>query len=60
MMKLRCRIDSLCPGMPMPHRTFQNDMTTFKIKDEVLTRLVHLGHLTYDEQKSEVFIPDQL
>lgn len=40
-------------------RKFQNDMTTFKTKDDVLTLLVHLGYLGYDERESEVFIPNQ-
>ncbi len=35
----RCKVDP---------RKFQNDMTTFKTKDEVLTLLVHLGYLTFD------------
>lgn len=39
--------------------TFQNDMTTFQTKDDVLTLLVHLGYLTYDRKTSEVFIPNQ-
>ena len=39
-------------------RKFQNDMTTFKTKDDVLTLLVHLGYLTYDKNTSEVFIPN--
>lgn len=39
--------------------TFQNDMTTFHMKDDVLTLLVHLGYLTYDEQTDKVFIPNQ-
>lgn len=38
--------------------TFQNDMTTFQIKDDVLTLLVHLGYLTYDKNTSEVMIPN--
>lgn len=46
----RCRIDPT---------TFQNDMTTFYTKDDVLTLLVHLGYLTYDEQTDQVFIPNQ-
>ena len=46
----RCLIDST---------TFQNDMTTFKTRDDVLTLLVHLGYLTYDRKTSEVFIPNQ-
>lgn len=37
---------------------FQNDMTTFYSKDDVLTLLVHLGYLGYDIDKREVFIPN--
>ena len=39
--------------------TFQNDMTVFRIKDDVLTLLIHLGYLTYDKETSEVFIPNR-
>lgn len=46
----RCRIDPT---------TFQNDMTTFHTKDDVLTLLVHLGYLTYDERSEHVFIPNR-
>lgn len=46
----RCKIDP---------STFQNDMTTFQIKDDVLTLLVHLGYLTYDKNTGEVLIPNQ-
>ena len=38
--------------------TFQNDMTTFVSKDDVLTLLIHLGYLAYDFNTSEVFIPN--
>jgi len=37
---------------------FQNDMTTFHSADDVLTLLVHLGYLTYDEQEQVVWIPN--
>ena len=37
---------------------FQNDMTSFKSADDVLTLLVHLGYLTYDKTNSEVWIPN--
>ena len=37
---------------------FQNDMTTFKSKDDVFTLLVHLGYLGYDKRTSEVYIPN--
>ena len=39
--------------------TSQNDMTTFKTKDNVLTLLIHLGYLAYDEDTEEAFIPNQ-
>ena len=45
-----CRVDPT---------TFQNDMTTFASKDDVMTLLVHLGYLTYDNRKGAVFIPNQ-
>ena len=45
----RCRINT---------GKFQNDMTTFKSKDDVLTLLVHLGYLAYDESSEEVYIPN--
>ena len=38
---------------------FQNDMTTFQSRDDVLTLLVHLGYLAYDEETREVFIPNR-
>ena len=34
-------------------------MTTFQIRDDVLTLLVHLGYLTYDKEDSKVMIPNQ-
>lgn len=45
----RCRINP---------RKFQNDMTSFKSKDDVFTLLVHLGYLSYNEEKQEVAIPN--
>lgn len=39
--------------------SFQNDMTSFKTKDDVLTLLVHLGYLAYDEMSEAVFIPNE-
>lgn len=45
-----CRINS---------RTFQNDMTTIRSKDDVLTLLVHLGYLAYDSFGKVVSIPNE-
>ena len=39
--------------------TFSNDMTTFATRDDVLTLLVHLGYLTYDNEKETVAIPNR-
>lgn len=39
--------------------TFQNDMTTMKRKDDVLTLLIHLGYLAYDTDAKRVFIPNE-
>ncbi|MBE6844344.1 MAG: AAA family ATPase [Ruminococcus sp.] len=39
-------------------RSFQNDMTSFGSKDDVLTLLVHLGYLAYDQHKQSVYIPN--
>ena len=40
-------------------RSFQNDMRTFKTKDDVLTLLIHLGYLAYDSLSKEAFIPNR-
>ncbi|MCD7766537.1 MAG: AAA family ATPase [Lachnospiraceae bacterium] len=39
--------------------TFQNDITSFENKDDVITLLIHLGYLAYDQKKKEVYIPNQ-
>lgn len=39
--------------------SFQNDMSTFHTKDDVLTLLIHLGYLAFDAEKKEVFIPNK-
>ena len=39
--------------------TYQNDMITFTGKDDVLSLLVHLGYLGFDDERSEVFIPNR-
>jgi len=38
--------------------TYQNDMTTFHGRDDVLAMLIHLGYLGYDLDHKEVFIPN--
>lgn len=34
-------------------------MTTFAGKDDILTLLIHLGYLGYDNENKEVFIPNK-
>nr|MCR5403748.1 ATP-binding protein [Butyrivibrio sp.] len=38
---------------------YQNDMTTFHNKDDILTMLIHLGYLGFDSKTKEVFIPNK-
>ena len=38
---------------------YQNDMTTFYSRDDVLALLIHLGYLSFDEETEEVFIPNK-
>ena len=38
---------------------YQNDMTSFQNKDDILTLLIHLGYLSYDAESEEVFIPNK-
>lgn len=47
---MRCKVDV---------GSFQNDMTSLKSKDDVLTLFVHLGYLAYDRKSREVFIPNE-
>lgn len=39
--------------------TFQNDMVNFSDKDDVLTYLIHLGYLGYDQQRETAFVPNE-
>lgn len=38
---------------------YQNDMTTFQSKDDILTLLIHLGYLSYEAESEETFIPNK-
>lgn len=40
-------------------KTYQNDMVTFKNKDDVMTSLIHLGYLAYDQKNQTAFIPNE-
>lgn len=38
---------------------FSNDLVSFRNRDDVLTLLIHLGYLAYDEQTQKVHIPNE-
>ena len=58
---LRSDAVKMLGGEPVQVNTlsFQNDMRTFKTGDDVLTLLIHLGYLGYDQEKKEAFIPNR-
>lgn len=39
--------------------TFQNDAVNFVNKDDVLTYLIHLGYLAYDQNTGRAFVPNE-
>ncbi len=57
---LKDAVIAMLAGMPQRVNplNFQNDMTTFKNKDNVLTLLIHLGYLTYDSRTHRARIPN--
>ena len=38
---------------------FANDLVTFRNRDDVLTLLIHLGYLAYEEETQKVHIPNE-
>ena len=39
--------------------SFENDMSTFGSKDDVLTLLIHLGYLGYNQKDQTCYIPNK-
>lgn len=39
--------------------SFQNDITSFNSADDVITLLIHMGYLAYDNKTKEAFIPNE-
>ena len=39
--------------------TFQNDMVNFTCRDDILTCLIHLGYLGYDQDTHSAFVPNE-
>ncbi len=46
-------------NVPVQTSSFQNDMTTLKSKDDVLTLLIHLGYLGYNDSHQTCYIPNK-
>ena len=46
-------------GIRLDVGTFQNDMTSIRQRDDVLTLLVHLGYLAYSSMDKTVSIPNE-
>ena len=40
-------------------RSFQNDIVSFRNKEDVLTYLIHLGYLGYNQRTRSAFIPNE-
>ena len=45
--------------VPIDITGYQNDMTSFHNKDDILTMFIHLGYLSYLRETKEAFIPNK-
>lgn len=45
--------------IPVDTRGYQNDLTSFTDKDDVLTALIHMGYLGFDADTEEAYIPNE-
>lgn len=61
MYDLKSAVSQLIAGNSLPVNTakFQNDMVSMNSRDDVLSLLIHLGYLGYDENSQSVFIPNE-
>lgn len=59
--ELKAAILTMLSGSSVKVRanSFQNDMVTFRNKDDVLTLLIHLGYLAYNQSTQSAFIPNE-
>ena len=46
-------------AVPVMVTSFKNDMVSFVNKDDVLTLLIHLGYLAYNQQTQMAYIPNE-
>lgn len=58
---LKTDIVTMLSGNAIPVRTstYQNDMVSFKNKNDVLTSLIHLGYLGYEYEAQKSYIPNE-
>ena len=58
---LKTAIVTMLSGDAVPVRTtsYQNDMVSFKNKNDVMTALIHLGYLAYEREEQEAYIPNE-
>ena len=58
---LKAAIMSMVSGDECRIKTssFQNDMVSFRSKDDILTLLVHLGYLAYNQKRQTAYIPNE-
>ena len=58
---LRKTIAELIGGVEveLDTKSFSNDLITFTSQDDVLTLLIHLGYLAYDEREKKAHIPNE-
>ena len=58
---LKTAIMTMLSGDAVPVRTtsYQNDMVTFKNKNDVMTALIHLGYLAYNQDEQTAYIPNE-
>lgn len=60
-MDLRKTVAELIGGVEIAVDTkgFSNDLITFRRRDDILTLLIHLGYLSYDESAKKARIPNE-
>ena len=58
---LKTAMIDMVAGSPVKVKTatYQNDMVTFKNKDDILTLLIHLGYVAYDSVNRTAFVPNE-
>ena len=58
---LKTAMIAMVAGSPVKVKTatYQNDMVTFKNKDDILTLLIHLGYVAYDSVNRTAFVPNE-